>query len=221
MIVEWWKNDDPPKNRFGWKLGFVIEVPALEYPHSMCEIERYWSSNRWKFDVLKTSLWPFCQVSDLWNQPGQENSTSVWNLCSFRLKLQLTSSVKRLNIAQIYIYYIYDHICSIVFRNATGDMNIYDFTITIQNAHIPPMPRIRPFFFKQTFFKAKDINKQETRGMSKNRRPLQHFIFWILTHVPPLKSSFSIWQTPPNGATRWTPPNVFEAERFKASACPN
>lgn len=94
MIVEWWKNDNPPKNRFGWKLGFVIEVPALEYPHWMCEIERYWSSNRWKFDVFKTSLWPFCQVYDLWNQPGQENSTSVWNLCSFHLKLQLTSFVK-------------------------------------------------------------------------------------------------------------------------------
>ena len=66
-----------------------------------------------------------------------------------------------LNIAEIYIYYIYDHICSIVFRNATGDMNIYDFTITIQNAHIPPMPGIRSFFFKQTFLKQKTfINKK-------------------------------------------------------------
>ena len=45
-----------------------------------------------------------------------------------------------------------------------------------------------PFLFFQTnFFKAKNIHKQETRGMSKNRWPLQYFIFWILTHVPPIE----------------------------------
>lgn len=42
-------------------------------------------------------------------------------------------------------------------------------------------------FFQTNFFKAKDIHKQETRGMSKNRRPLQYFILWILTHVPPIE----------------------------------